>query len=73
MNQLEINATIKLMKEQKLLPNNYVAAVEVNNLIAHVYDVCARNGVGLATIRREIAALLRDLVRRNRLSDKVRI
>lgn len=61
------------MREQKLLPNNYVAAAEVDDLIAHIYDVCARNGVTLNTIRREIAALLRDLVRRNRLSDKVRI
>ena len=61
------------MKEQKLLPNNYMAAVEVDNLIAHVYDVCVRNGVALATIRREITALLLDLVRRNRVSDKVRI
>ena len=69
MNRLEINATIKLMREQNLLPNDYTAAAEIDDIIAHVYDACARNRVAPNAMRREIAALLRERSPRNKLSD----
>lgn len=62
MNRLEVNATINLLRARKLLPPDYAASVAVDDLIAHVYDACARNGVGAAALRREVEALLRERV-----------
>ena len=59
-NRLEVNATINLLRERGLLPADYRAPLEVDDLIAHVYDACARNGVGAAALRREVAAILRE-------------
>lgn len=60
MNRLEVNATINLLRARGLLPQDYAASVETDDLIAHVYDACARNGVGAGALRREVAALLRE-------------
>lgn len=60
MNRLEVNATINLLRARGLLPRDYAAPVEVDDLIAHVYDACARNGVGARALRREVEALLRE-------------
>lgn len=62
MNRLEVNATINLLRARELLPPDYAASVAVDDLIAHVYDACARNGVGAAALRREVEALLRERV-----------
>jgi hypothetical protein len=59
-NRLEVNATINLLRARGLLPDDYAAAVAVDDLIAHVYDACARNGVGSGALRREVEALLRE-------------
>lgn len=59
-NRLEVNATINLLRSRGLLPQDYAASVEVDDLIAHVYDACARNGVGATALRREVEALLRE-------------
>ena len=60
MNRLEVNATINLLRTRGLLPADYAAPVQVDDLIAHVYDACARNGVGANALRREVEALLRE-------------
>ena len=60
MNRLEVNATINLLRARGLLPHDYAAPLEVDDLIAHVYDACARNGVGAGALRREVEALLRE-------------
>ena len=60
MNRLEVNATIMLLKEHGLLPPDHAAPTAVNDLIAHVYDACARNGVSAAALRREVEALRRE-------------
>ena len=62
MNRLEVNATINLLRARELLPPDYAASLAVDDLIAHVYDACARNGVGAAALRREVEALLRERV-----------
>ena len=62
MNRLEVNATINLLRSRGLLPADYSAPVQVDDLIAHVYDACARNGVGAGALRREVEALLRERV-----------
>ena len=62
MNRLEVNATINLLRSRGLLPVDYAASVQVDDLIAHVYDACARNGVGARALRREVAALVREQV-----------
>ena len=62
MNRLEVNATINLLRSRGLLPADYAASVQVDDLIAHVYDACARNGVGAVALRREVEALLRERV-----------
>ena len=62
MNRLEVNATINLLRSRGLLPADYAASVQVDDLIAHVYDACARNGVGAGALRREVEALLRERV-----------
>lgn len=63
MNRLEVNATIILLKEHGLLPSDHDAPPSVNDLIAHVYDACARNGVSPSALRREIDALRRAHLR----------
>lgn len=65
MNRLEVNATINLLRARGLLPPDHTAPTAVNDLIAHVYDACARNGVGERALRREVEAL-----RRERLPDR---
>ncbi len=60
MHRLEVNATINLLRTRGLLPADYAAPVQVDDLIAHVYDACARNGVGANALRREVEALLRE-------------
>ena len=60
MNRLEVNATINLLRSRGLLPADYAAPVQVDDLIAHVYDACARNGVAAGALRREVEALLRE-------------
>ena len=62
MNRLEVNATINLLRSRGLLPADYSAPFQVDDLIAHVYDACARNGVGAVALRREVEALLRERV-----------
>ena len=62
MNRLEVNATINLLRARGLLPPDYAASLAVDDLIAHVYDACARNGLGAAALRREVEALLRERV-----------
>ena len=49
-----------LLKEHGLLPPDHAAPLAVNDLIAHVYDACARNGVSAAALRREVEALRRE-------------
>ena len=63
MHRLEVNATINLLKEHGLLPPDHDAPTAVNDLIAHVYDACARNGVRPAALRREVEALCREHLR----------
>ncbi len=60
MNRLEVNATINLLRERGLLPLDHSAPPAVNDLIAHVYDACARNGVREGALRREVDALRRE-------------
>ena len=62
MNRLEVNATINLLRSRGLLPADYAAPVAVDDLIAHVYDACARNGVGAGALRREVESLRRERV-----------
>ena len=59
-NRLEVNATINLLRERGLLPPDHTAPPAVNDLIAHVYDACARNGVRESALRREVDALRRE-------------
>ena len=61
--RLEVNATIILLKERGLLPPDHDAPPAVNDLIAHVYDACARNGVRPSALRREVEALCREHLR----------
>ena len=61
--RLEVNATINLLKEHGLLPPDHDAPPSVNDLIAHVYDACARNGVRPSALRREVEALCREHLR----------
>ncbi len=61
--RLEVNATINLLKEHGLLPPDHDAPPSVNDLIAHVYDACARNGVRRSALRREVEALCREHLR----------
>ncbi len=59
-NRLEVNATIALLKRRQWLPQDYGAPPAVSDLVAHVYDACARNGVSERALRREVDALLRE-------------
>ena len=59
-NRLEVNATINLLRERGLLPADHTAPLAVNDLIAHVYDACARNGVTEGGLRREVESLRRE-------------
>ena len=60
MNRLEVNATLALLQRIGLLPADFAGSPHDADVIAHVYDVCVRNGVSVKAIGRELEALLRE-------------
>jgi hypothetical protein len=60
MNRLEVNATLLLLQRMGLIPTGFAGSPHDADIIAHVYDVCVRNGVSSTAIGRELEALLRE-------------